>query len=105
MPSRREPPHNQAAGEKAHQGFVSGSKGELSAFLDGWQPNGDPQHAASPAGARWEAAKEWLKGCALHELRQRALQVAGERRQAVRAERQARVRSAAIADAPAAEHG
>ena len=83
------------------QGFVSGSKGELSAFLDGWQPNGDPQQAASPAGARWEAAKEWLKGRALHELRQRALQVAGERRQAVRAERQARVR-AAIADAPAA---
>jgi hypothetical protein len=51
------------------------------------------QHAASAAGmcraCPWRTMPdrtEWLKGRALHELRQRALQVAGERRQAVRAE-------------------
>jgi hypothetical protein len=81
-------------------GFVGSGKDALSAFLESWQPVG-PEQEAYPAGARWEAAKEWLKGRALHELRQRALRFASERRQALKVERRARERAAA-APAPAA---
>ena len=83
-------------------GFVSSAQDALSAFLEAWVPT-SPQQAAAPAGARWEAVKEWLKGRALHELRQRMLQLASERRQALGVERRARVRAAAAAAPAAAE--
>ena len=85
------------------EGFVSSSKDALAEFLGSWQPAGGPQQEASPAGARWEAAKEWLKGRALHELRQRALQFASDRRQALKVERRARLRAAAVPAPAAAE--
>jgi len=84
------------------QGFVAAAKVALSGFLDSWQPDG-AQQEAFPAGARWEAVKQWLQGHALHELKQKALQFASERRLALKAERRARVRAAAVAAPEAAE--